>query len=293
MPAGNLTVSRLIATGTMLGLLTVTAACTTADGGLQASPAPSGKDCVVQKLPLKKPGRLTVATDQPAYAPWFSENNPNNGEGYESALVYAVAEELGFAETEVDWVVSSFNASIASGEKSFDIGVNQITITEPRRENVDFSSPYYTGEQAVVALEGSKLIGISSIAELRGAKLGAQADSTSLATINDQIQPQVPAAALDTGEASVEALEQGTIDGLVADLPTAVEMASGEVDGGLVIGRIPPAERAEQFGMILDRGSKLTPCISQSIESLENDGTLAELESRWLELPDVPGLKAE
>jgi polar amino acid transport system substrate-binding protein len=268
-------------------MILVSTACTTVDGGAQAKPAPSGKDCTVAKLPLKNKGRLTLATDQPAYEPWFSEDNPNNGRGYESALAFAVAAELGFTSEQVDWVVVGFNAMIAPGEKTFDAGFNQITITAQRRENVDLSAPYYTTEQAVVALEGSKLAGITTIAELRGAKLGAQADSTSLAAITDQVEPDLPAAELDSNDAGVTALEQGRIDGLVADLPTAVQLTSGQVDGGLVVGRIPPAGKAEQFGIVLDRGSKLTTCLNQAIGRLEGDGTLARLQLEWLELPDV------
>lgn len=272
-------------------MILISSACSTVDGGAQAEPAPSGADCVADKLPLKNPGRFTVATDQPAYEPWFSDDNPNNGRGYESALAYAVADELGFRSEQVDWVVVSFNAMIAPGEKTFDAGINQVTITDQRRQNVDLSAPYYTTEQAVVAVEGSKLAGITTIDELRGAKLGAQADSTSLTTITDRVRPNVPPAELDSNDAGVKDLQDGRIDGLVADLPTAVQMTSGQVDGGLVVGRIPPAGKAEQFGVVLDRGSKLTTCLSQAIESLSSDGTLAKLQQQWLDLPDIRALE--
>jgi polar amino acid transport system substrate-binding protein len=246
----------------------------------------------VAKLPLKNPGRFTVGTDQPAYPPWFSDDNPNNGKGYESAVAYAIAKQLGFAADTVDWVQVPFNSAIAPGEKSFDIDINQISITPQRRQNVDLSVPYYTTSQAVITLEGSKLAGVTTIDELRGAKLGAQADSTSLSAITEQIKPQVPAAALDTNTAAVKALSERRIDGLVVDLPTAIQLTSGQVDGGLMVGRLPsPGSRPETFGVVLDHGSKLTPCIDQTINGLQDDGTLAVLEGRWLDLPDIPLLR--
>jgi polar amino acid transport system substrate-binding protein len=267
-------------------------ACSHVDGGVQASPAPSGADCTVSKLPLKNAGRFTVATDEPAYPPWFIDDNPNNGKGFESAVVYAVAKDLGFSNDQVDWVQEKFNAAIAPGEKAFDIDIDQVTITAQRRQNVDLSAPYFDTSQAVITLEGGKLAGITTLAELRGAKLGAQADSTSLAAINDLVKPEVPAAVLDSGEDGVKALESKKIDGLVVDLPTAYEMTSGQVDGGILVGRLPEASgKLEQFGMVLTQGSKLTPCINQTINKLRDDGTLANIEGKWINLPDIPELK--
>ncbi|GAB3921498.1 glutamine ABC transporter substrate-binding protein GlnH [Microlunatus endophyticus] len=261
-------------------------------GGLQASPAPSGKDCTVKRLPLKNPGRFTVGTDSPAYPPWFKSDNPNNGQGYESALIYAIAKDLGFTDDEVDWVDVGFNAAIAPGEKTFDVDINQVTITSARRQNVDLSDPYYTGYQAVITIEGDKLAGDTSIAELRGGKLGAQADSTSLDAINNVIKPDVPPTVLATNDAGVKALEQKKIDGLVVDLPTAAEMVSGEVDGGLMVGRLPTADgNPEQFGLVLDHGSKLTGCINQTLATLHDNGAIASLQGKWLNPPDVPLLK--
>lgn len=280
---------RLAAVGAAASL--ALAACSHTDGGPQADPAPSGADCTVAKLPLKNAGRFTVATDEPAYPPWFDDDNPNNGKGFESAVTFAVAQKLGFSAEQVDWVKMPFNSAIAPGEKSFDVDVNQITITDQRRQNADLSKPYFATSQAVLALEGSKLAGISSIAELRGAKLGAQADSTSLAAITDQVKPQVDPQVVDSNAAGVKALQDKRIDGLVVDLPTAYQMSSGQVDGGLLVGRLPsPDGKLEQFGMLLDQGSKLTPCIDQAIDKLRDDGTLADLEGKWIDLPDVPEL---
>ncbi|QGN35594.1 transporter substrate-binding domain-containing protein [Microlunatus sp. Gsoil 973] len=280
-------------TGCALLLALLAAGCgQQPSGGLQASPAPSGKGCTVKRLPLKNPGRFTVATDSPAYPPWFSDDNPNNQRGYESALIYATAKHLGFTADQVDWVDVPFNSAIAPGEKPFDVDINQVTITAERRQNVDLSAAYYTTYQAVITIEGDKLAGVTSLAELRGGKLGAQADSTSLAAITDVIRPTVPPEVLDTNGAGVKALEEQKIDGLVVDLPTAVQMTSGEVDGGLMVGRLPtPDGDPEQFGMVLDHGSKLTGCINQTLAALRDDGTIATLQGKWLDLEDVPQLK--
>lgn len=286
-------IKSLIITGCAIVLAVAAAGCgQQPSGGLQASPAPSGKDCTVKHLPLKNPGRFTVATDSPAYPPWFSDDNPNNGRGYESAVIYAIAKTLGFTNDEVDWVEVPFNAAIAPGEKTFDVDIDQVSITAQRRQNVDLSIPYYDSYQAVITIEGDKLAGDTSLAELRGGKLGAQADSTSLAAIKDVIKPDVPPAVLDSNDAGVKDLEKRKIDGLVVDLPTAVQMTSGEVDGGLMIGRLPtPDGNPEQFGMVLDHGSKLTPCINQTLRTLRDNGTLAKLQGKWFDLPDIPLIK--
>ncbi len=286
---GPPSLGRPLAAGCAVAVLVVATACSAGvDGGPQARPAPSGADCRVARLPLKNPGRLTVATDRPAYPPWFSDGNPNNGKGYESAVAYAIAKRLGFSSDAVDWVEVGFNSAIAAGEKTFDIDLDQVSITAQRRRNVDLSAPYYTTSQAVITVEGGKLAGDTTLAELRGARLGAQADSTSLQAITDQIRPELPAVALDSNDAAVRALQHGRIDGLVADLPTAVQMTDGEVDGGLMVGRLPsPQSGPDAFGVVLDHGSKLTPCIDQTITALQDDGTLPRLEGRWLDLPDI------
>ena len=288
----RITIAAKIITGCVIVAIAAAGCGQQPNGGLQASPAPSGKDCTVKHLPLKNPGRFTVATDSPAFPPWFSDDNPNNGRGYESAVLYAIAKNLGFTEDQVDWVEVGFNSAIAPGEKPFDVDINQVTITAQRRQNVDLSDPYYTGYQAVITIEGDKLAGISSLAELKGGKLGAQADSTSLAAINDVIKPDVPPESFDTNAAAVKALEAQKIDGLVVDLPTAVQMTSGQVNGGLMVGRLPTADgNPEEFGLVLDHGSKLTPCINQTLRTLHDNGTIAKLQGKWLNLPDVPLLK--
>ena len=97
---------------------------------------------------LYKSGVLTVATDSPAYSPWFESNNPSNGKGYESAVAYAIAKQMGFAPAKVVWVVEPFNNSYQPGPKKFDFDINEISYTPARAKAVTFSKSYYDVTQA-------------------------------------------------------------------------------------------------------------------------------------------------
>lgn len=266
-------------------------ACSHVSGGRQADPAPSGSDCTVDKLPLKNDDHLTVGTDQPAYPPWFHDDNPNDGKGFEAGVAYEIAHRLGFKKSQVDWVKSSFNQTIGPGEKMFDIALGQISITKKRRENVDLSEPYYSGPQAVITTEGNKISGVDSLADLRGAKLGAQADSTSYSAITDTVKPKATPSKFDNAKQATKALEKRRIDGLVVDLPTATEMTSGQVEDGLMVGKLPASgDEQDSFGVVLDHGSKLTPCVNQTVKKMGSDGTLEKLQDRWLPTPKAPEL---
>jgi polar amino acid transport system substrate-binding protein len=169
------------------------------EGSASASPADT---CAPDQLNLKNPGQLTVGTDSPAYEPWFVDNDPTNGKGYESAVAYAVAEQLGFTSDQVGWVTVPFNTSYKPGDKNFDFDINQISITPQRAEVVDFSDGYYSAAQAVIALKGSDIAGASSIADLASYKLGAQTGTTSLTAIRETIKTQdEPAVFEDTNAA--------------------------------------------------------------------------------------------
>ncbi len=284
---------RLRAAVSVAAVVGALAACAPADGGSttttpQASGSASGSAsassaCAKDKLALQKPGTLTIGTDKPAYSPWFVDDDPTNGKGFESAVAYAVAEELGFAKDEVEWTVASFNAVLAPGPKAFDFDVNQISITEDRRKNVDFSSGYYDVTQAVVTSKGSKIAGAKSIADLKGAKLGAQVGTTSFKTITDVIAPTAEPAVFDKNDDAKLALANGQVDGIVADLPTALYLAAAEIENGLVVGQLEnTGGTPEQFGLVLDKGSPLTTCVSAAVDSLRADGTLDRLEQQWL-----------
>jgi len=274
--------------------LAVLSACAPED---EATPDPtvsaSGDACAKDQLPTLEPGRLTIATDNPAYPPWFVDNDPANGQGFEGAVAYAVAEQLGFTRDEVVWTSVTFNAAIAPGPKEFDFDINQFSITEERAQAVDFSSPYYDVRQAVIALADSPIADAASLADLKQAKLGAQVGTTSYLTITDLVQPEVEPSVFNSNDDAKAALENGTIDGLVVDLPTAFYMTAAEIENSLIVGQFPAGTTGEQeqFGLVLDKDSPLTPCVSQAVDELRADGTLAELERQWLsQVADVPEL---
>ncbi|HEX8305483.1 MAG TPA: ABC transporter substrate-binding protein [Jatrophihabitans sp.] len=245
-----------------------------------ASAAPN--ECDKSKLSLLKPGTFTVATDNPAYEPWFSDNDPSNGKGYESAVAYAVAKELGFQPSEVKWVTASFNSVVTPGRKNFDVDINQVSISDERKKAVDFSTGYYDVAQSVVTYQGSKIANASSLADLKGAKLGAQVGTTSYTTITDTIKPSQKPAVYDTNDLAVQALKNKQIDGIVVDLPTGFYMSAAQLDNGKIVGQISSGSSPEQFGFVLTKGSKLTSCVSKAVDALRGEGALTRLQQQWL-----------
>lgn len=258
-----------------------------------AGESASSDGCATENLALRNPGRLTVGTDSPAYEPWFADNDPTNGEGFESAVAYAVADELGFGEDQVDWVKVPFNNSYAPGEKNFDFDINQISITPKRAEVVDFSDGYYTAAQAVIALKDSPASDATSVDELSGLKLGAQTGTTSLTVLRDVIQPDQEPAVFDDTNGAKQALNNGQIDGFLVDLPTAFYITAVEIPKSTIIGQFQPeGGEPEEFGMLFEKGSELVPCVDAALASLKDSGTLAEIEQQWLsDVVDVPVLK--
>lgn len=261
--------------------LALTACASNEEAATEATTAASDS-CAKDSLALLESGVLTIGTDKPAYEPWFKNDDPTNGEGYESAVAYAVAEKLGFSKDEVKWVVAPFNTVIAPGEKAFDFDINQVSITEERKAAVDFSSGYYDVKQALITTKGSKIAGAKSIADLKNAKLGAQVGTTSFNVINDVIAPTVEVGAFDTNDIAKQALANGQIDGLIVDLPTAFYITAVELENGVIVGQFETTNTAEQFGLVLNKGSKLTSCVSKAVDDLRADGTLAAIEAQWL-----------
>jgi polar amino acid transport system substrate-binding protein len=282
---GRSTVAAL-ATLAVVGL----AACAPQDQPVGASKPSSADACSKDKLALKTAGSFSVATDKPAYEPWFSGDDPTNGKGYESAVTYAVAKKLGFEPAEVKWQTVQFNAAFAPGPKKFDLDVNQVSISEDRRKAVDFSTGYYDVRQSVITTAGSKIADAKSIADLAGAKLGAQVGTTSYTALRDVIKPKQSPAVFDTNDLAVQALKNKQIDGIVVDLPTGFYMTAAQLDHGKIVGQLPAGGQAEQFGFVLQKGSALTPCLSQAVDALRADGTLAKLQQQWLTSEGAPEL---
>ncbi|MEU1283104.1 ABC transporter substrate-binding protein [Kitasatospora sp. NPDC005856] len=277
-PSAVLPLAALVAAAAVL------TACAPQDSKSDAASGAAGSaaGCAPGALATRTNGTLTVGTDKPAYDPWFSEDKPENGKGFESAVAYAVAEKLGYPKEKVSWVVAPFNKATSPGAKDFDFDINQVSISDERKQAVDFSSGYYDVRQTVIALKNSKAAGARSIADLKGTKLGAQVGTTSLDTITNTIKPSTQPAVFDSNDLAKAALKNGQIEALVVDLPTAFYITGAEVPEAQVVGQFEAAAQAEQFGLVLDKGSKLTGCVSQAVDALRADGTLAKLEKQWL-----------
>lgn len=228
-------------------------------------------------------GKITVGTGEPAYYPYVIDDAPESGEGFEAAVAYAVAEKLGFAAEDVVWVRTTFDAAIAPGAKDFDFNLQQYSITEERKANVDFSSSYYSAPQAVITIEGSKAAGVTDIAGLKDLLVGAASGTTSFTVIEEQIKPTAGAQAFNSNDDAVLALTSGQIDALVVDLPTAFYLTGAELDAGVLLGQLPAAAGvSDEWGFVLPKGSKLTAAVSKALDELKADGTLDAIIAKWL-----------
>jgi polar amino acid transport system substrate-binding protein len=243
--------------------------------------ATAAKPCTKDHLALQTPGQLTVATDKPAYPPYFVNDDPTNGKGFESAVAYAIATQLGFTKAEVKWKVVPFNSSYAPGPKKFDFDVNQISITPARAKRVDFSTPYFTAPQAVVAVKSSKAAGATSLAALKGIKIGVQIGTTSLDAVQASIKPSSQPQVFDTSNDVVTAIKQHRVDAVVVDLPTAFYLTSAELDNAKIVGQFA-SPGGDPWGALLPKGSKLTACVNGAVAKLKSSGELQTITQRWL-----------
>lgn len=228
------------------------------------------------------PGKLTIATGEIAYEPYVVDDDPASGEGFEAAIAYAIADELGFAPEDVEWVRTSFEAAIAPGPKNFDFNIQQYTITDERKQAVDFSSPYYSASQAVVGINGGAADGVDSIDGLKDLTLGAMAGSTSAQTIEDVIQPNTEPLLYGSNEDAVAAFNAGQFDAFVIDLPTAYLATALYIDDSFIVGELPAGGVADEWGVVLGKDSPLTERVSAAIDTLRDNGTLAEITDEWL-----------
>ena len=270
----------IVAIAAAAALSVAAAACgsTTSDS---TSSTVAAADCTPDKMQTQTAGELTVATDKPAYPPYFENDDPTNGKGFESATAYAIANQLGYAKSDVNWVTEPFNSSYAPGPKDFDFDVNQISITPPRSQHVDFSAPYYTANQAVVASKGSSAAGATSLADLKDASIGVQIGTTSLDAVNSEIQPSNQPKVFNDSNDVVTALKEGQVDAVVVDLPTALYLTAAQVPSATIVGQFS-APGGDQWGALLDKGSSLTGCVSHAIDELRSSGELGKIENRWM-----------
>ncbi len=251
----------------------------------EAAPAEettAASTCTKDNLATVTPGQLTIATGEPAYYPWVIDDKPESGEGFEAAVAYAVASQLGYTNEEVVWKRTTFDGAIAPGVKDYDFNLQQFSITNERKEVVDFSSPYYTASQVIVSYKGSAIDGKTSIADLKSAKIGAAVGTTSLEAAQTIIAPDTEVQVFNDNAAAVQALKNKQIDGIVVDLPTGYYLAGVEVEGGLLVGQLPSSGTGDQFGLLLTKDSPITGCISEAVDAIAADGTLAAIEEKWL-----------
>jgi polar amino acid transport system substrate-binding protein len=261
-------------------------------GATDATPSSSGDSCAPEQLNLITPSTLTIATDRPAYEPWFVGNDPTNGKGFESAVAYALAKQLGFGRSDVEWVEEPFNKSFAPGKKDFDFDINQISILPEREEVVDFSDGYYQVAQAVIVLGDSDFATAGSLADLKDAAIGAQIGTTSLLAAKNGIQPSSPVAVFDDTNGAKQALLNGSIDAIIADLPTAFYITAVEIEGSKILGQFAATgPDPEEFGLLFEQGNPLVACVNEAIGALQADGTLEAIEEKWLsqdvEVPEL------
>jgi polar amino acid transport system substrate-binding protein len=274
--------------------LSVTAVATGARSSSAAIPG-----CALSSLDLVSDGVLTVGADNPAFPPWFGGfekkpwkvSDPNSGQGYESAVVYAIASQLGFAKSQVKWTAVPFNNSYKPGKKPFDIYVTQVSYTPERAKAVDFSRGYYFVNQSVVGRKGTPIAKVKTVAGLQKYKLGAQVGTTSYTYITRHIRPSSSPAVYDTNDAAIQALKNGQIDGIVVDLPTAFYVTAVQLDDGVIVGKLPVKGTGERFGAVLQKGNTLKGCIDRAIGNLRANGTIAKLENQYLAKAGAPDLR--
>jgi polar amino acid transport system substrate-binding protein len=255
----------------------------------ESAATPSGPSCEKADLELKNPGQLTVGTDKPAFPPYFIDDDPTNGKGFESAVAYAIAEQLGFDKSEVEWTVVPFNASFKPGPKDFDFDVNQISITEPRKRAVDFSEPYFESPQAVIAQKSSPAADATSLAALKDTQMGVQIGTTSLDAVSASIQPSKQPKVFDDSNAVVTALKQGQVEAAVVDLPTALFLTAVEIPSAKVVGQFS-APGGDTWGALLEKDSPLTPCVNEAITKLRESGELQRITEQWMGGETAPEL---
>lgn len=244
--------------------------------------------CAVDSLNLVNPGQLTVATGEPVFPPWMGVGDenfdvPESGTGFEGALVYALAEQLGFSEDQVSFARTGFDEAIAPGPKEWDFNIQQYSITDERDEVVDFSDPYYETQQALVTFADAEYADAGTIEDLQDASLGAAIGTTSLDFAENVIQPSTEVSVYDENVDLEAAMNAGQIDGLVVDLPTAYFITAAQIEGTVIAGVFEAqAESPDRFGLLFEDGNPLVECVNEALATLRDEGTLAALEEEWL-----------
>ncbi len=288
-----------LVTAIVFALSACSKSTTTSSGAGSPSASPSAS-CAVASLHLLTPGTLTIGTDNPVFNPWFAGDtsppgsqwkaDPNNGtgdpntnQGYEDQVAYDIAQQLGFANSQVKWVAVPFNNSYKPGPKPFDFYIGQVSYSAARAQAVDFSDGYYNVQQALVANKGNAISHATTFADLKGAKLGVQIGTTSYTYITNNIQPTQQPAVFDNSNDVIQALNNKQIEGYLVDAPDAyVNVLIGEAKNGVVVGQFPTIGDQEHFGLVFEKGNPLVSCVNQAVGTLRSSGTLDSLQTQWL-----------
>ena len=257
-------------------------------GAASTAAGTTAEVCTKDTLQTKTAGTLTVATDSPAFEPYVVDDDPTNGEGFESAVAYAIADQLGFTKDEVKWIRVPFNSTFAPGPKTYDFDVNQVSISPERQQGADFSSPYYTTPQGVLVAGDSEFASATTVADLKDAQIGVQVGTTSLDAVNAVIAPSKQPRVYDNSTDVVRALKNGQVDAIVTDLPTTIYLRDAEVEGSKLVGQFS-APGGDDWGAVLEKGSPLTPCVTQAVDTLRESGELQRITDQWIgaEAPEL------
>ncbi|MDQ2964702.1 MAG: ABC transporter substrate-binding protein [Chloroflexota bacterium] len=301
-PAAAVLLTVLVATilAACTGAATVTPSPTPAVTPVPASVPPTPNPCAKDSLTTTTAGKLTVGADNPAFPPYFDPEpadpnwelgNPSNGKGFESAVAYAVAEQLGFANGDVTWIPVPFDNAVAPGSKEFDIYLTQVSYSAERAQAVDLSDGYFDQNQTVIALASNPIAKVTTVAALKAFKLGAPAGTTSYDYIVANIQPTADASAYNSLSDAIAGLNAKQIDGVVVDLPTAFYATAAQMENGKIVGTLPTIGEVEHFSIVLDKGSPLTDCVNQALAQLSTDGTLLAITDEWITGQGAPELK--
>jgi polar amino acid transport system substrate-binding protein len=265
-----------------------------------ASPSPVAEACTRDNLDTMTAGKLTIGADNPAFPPYYDPDpadpawelgNPNNGKGFESAVAYAVAEQLGFAKEDVTWIPVPFNNAIAPGDKEFDLYLSQVSFNEERAGVVDLSDGYFDLNQTVIALADNPIANVTTVEGLKPFRLGAPSGTTSYDYIVDNIQPTQDASAYNSLDEAIAGLNAKQIDGVVVDLPTAFFATAVQIENGKIVGTLPTVGEVEHFSIVLDKDSPLTDCVNEALAALKADGTLAAITDEWITGQGAPALQ--
>ena len=240
-----------------------------------------GMEGTINDPGLFQPGKLTVATGEPAYPPWMMDDDPAAGIGFENGMVYALAAELGFDRDDVVWVRQTFDQGIAPGEKNYDFNLQQFSVTKERAEFVDFSDVYYRPEKAVITIPGSAIITAKSFEDLRKANWGATIGTADLSYIENILGVKDVAVFNDVA-GTFQALLAGQIDATCIELPTALFITFVQVPDAIISAVLPTDPNDLGHGLIFEKGSSIVEWINEGLEAIIADGVIADLTKEYL-----------